>query len=234
MSAFGKSRYLVDSPNAVRTIGLLQTEVGLKTRFGDPAKFGEDTGLRLQSLHNTVRDATARVVALADDRTRTEVAKHHAAKLLAEKATKAIGETVKDFSVRSKLLQRGGAQRAERAFAPREGYAHIESEVRQWVREQMKTPDGIGAVSGMMKEDAAFAAIVCHSPHYLVGVAKEVHSKWYMDAVERYVPDAYAMLEESNELSEVVSRAEDSIREINTAFFNAELAKQAETRVEID
>jgi hypothetical protein len=55
-----------------------------------------------------------------------------------------------------------------------------------------------------------------------------------MDAVERYVPDAYAMLEESNELSEVVSRAEDSIREINTAFFNAELAKQAETRVEID
>lgn len=98
----------------------------------------------------------------------------------------------------------------------------------------MKPPDGIGAVSGMMKEDAAFAAIVCHSPHYLVGVAKEVHSKWYMDAIERYVPDAYAMLEESNELPEVVSRAEDSIREINTAFFNAELAKQADTRVEID
>jgi hypothetical protein len=46
--------------------------------------------------------------------------------------------------------------------------------------------------------------------------------------------DGDAILEECNELSEVVSRAEDSIREINTAFFNAELAKQVETRVEID
>lgn len=55
-----------------------------------------------------------------------------------------------------------------------------------------------------------------------------------MDAVERYVPDAHRMLEESNELSEVVSQAEDRIRENNAAFFNAELAKQAETRVEID
>ena len=42
------------------------------------------------------------------------------------------------------------------------------------------------------------------------------------------------MLEKSNKLSEVVNRAEDSIREINTAFFNVELAMQAETRVEID
>jgi hypothetical protein len=234
MSAFGKSRYLVDSPNAVRTIDLLQTEVGLRVRFGDPEKFGEETGRRLQSLHNTVKDVTARVVALADDKTRTEVAKHHAAKQLAEKATKAIGETLKDFSVRSKLLQRDATKRAESAFAPRDGYAHIESEVRVWVREQMKSPDGMATVSGMMKEDAAFAAIVCHSPHYLVGMAKDVHSKWRLDAIERFVPDAFEMLEQSTELAEVVSRAESTVRDINTSFFNPELAKQAETRVEID
>ncbi len=123
---------------------------------------------------------------------------------------------------------------AEQAFAPRPGYGHVESEIRQWMREQVKTPEGMAKVSELARKDATVAGIIYHSPNYLTGINEATHKRMQIEAIERFVPDAYAAINESIELESLSERYEKSIRDIHTSFYSPSLADKVSTRVEIE
>lgn len=101
------SQYLVNSPAAIDTLTALQTNTALRARFGDPKRLPAVAN-ELTSLIVRVNANVSSVVALAQDATRTEVAKHAAAKELAQRATKAITDTAAALKVRAAILQSDG------------------------------------------------------------------------------------------------------------------------------
>ncbi|MBB4020031.1 hypothetical protein GGR16_005093 [Chelatococcus caeni] len=226
------SQYLVNSEKAANTLTMLRVEAGLKARFGDPKRF-PSVAHELTSLHVRVRANAESVVALAKDATRTEVAKHAAAKELAQRTIKAIGDTAEALKARAAILQSDGQAKADHFFAPQPGYSHIESEVRTWLREQVKSETGLGKVLSLAKEDQILASVIYHSPHYLTGLAPDLQAKLRLDMTEHFVPEAFALVNEGVEIEAVASRYDKTTREINAAFYTPAIADQANSRVEL-
>ncbi len=178
---------------AANTLVALQTNSGLRARFGDPQKLPA-VAHELTSLHTRVGAYVESVVALAKDATRTEVAKHAAAKELAQRTIKAIGNTAEALKTRAAILQSDGQSEADHFFAPQPGYSHIESEIRTWVREQVKSETGLGKVLSLAKEDRTLASVIYHSPHYLTGLAPDLQAKLRLDMTEHFIPEAFALV----------------------------------------
>lgn len=160
--------------------------------------------------------------------------KHGIAKDLAERSSRAIEKVAGEIKAKVAHLQNRGAAMAEEAFAPRPGYSHLESEIRGWVREQVKTPEGMAKVSDLVKKDATVAGIIYHSPNYLTGINEATHKRMQIEAIERFMPDAYAAINESIELESLSERYEKSVRDIHASFYSPHLADKVSTRVEID
>lgn len=226
------STFLVNSEKAVNALIALQTNVGLRARFGDPERL-PSVATELTSLHARVGTNVSSVVALAKDATRTEVAKHAAARELAQRATKAIADTAAALKARAAILQSDGQSKADHFFAPQSGYSHIESEVRTWLREQVKSESGLSKVMSLAKEDRTLASVIYHSPHYLTGLAPDLQTKLRLDMTEQFVPEAFSLVTESVEIEAVASRYDKAIREINTAFYTPTIADKANTHVEL-
>lgn len=226
------SQYLVNSDKAANTLVALQTNSGLRARFGDPKKL-PSVATELTSLHTRVGANVSSVVALAKDATRTEVAKHAAAKELAQRTIKVISDTAEALKARAAILQSDGQAKADHFFAPQPGYSHIESEVRTWLREQVKSETGLGKVLSLAKEDQMLASVIYHSPHYLTGLAPDLQAKLRLDMTEHFVPEAFALVNEGVEIEATASRYDKTAREINAAFYTPALADKASTRVEV-
>lgn len=226
------SNYLVNSEKAVNALVALQTNAGLRARFGDPKRF-PSVAHELTSLHTRIGAYVSSVVALAKDATRTEVAKHAAAKELAARAAKAISDTAEALKTRASILQGDGQAKADYFFAPQSGHSHIESEVRAWLREQVKSETGLGKVLSLAKEDRTLASVIYHSPNYLTGLAPDLHIKLRGDLAEHFVPEAFALVNEGVEIEATVSRYDRTVREINAAFYAPTLADKANTHVEL-
>ncbi|MFT3973421.1 MAG: hypothetical protein QM699_08220 [Amaricoccus sp.] len=226
------SQYLVNSEKAANTLVALQTNSGLRARFGDPQKLPA-VAHELTSLHTHVGAYVESVVALAKDATRTEVAKHAAAKELAQRTIKAIGDTAEALKTRAAILQSDGQSKADHFFAPQPGYSHIESEIRTWVREQVKSETGFGKVLSLAKEDKILASVIYNSPYYLNVPAPDLQAKMQLDMTEHFIPEAFALVKESVEIEATASRYDETAREINAAFYTPALADKANTRVEL-
>lgn len=224
--------YLVHSREAIETLVSLQTETGNRSRFGNPEKF-KTMGDRIAELHRTVAENTVRAAALAGDMTRTEVVRHMEAKKLAERVSQAIRTVAQEIKAKAEYLQVRGQEVADEALAPRAGYAALDSEIRGWMREAVKTPEGMAKVSELAKKDATIAAIIYHSPQFLTGLSESLHTKMRLQAVERFAPNAYAMLNEGIELQALAPRYERVVSEIHNAFYSPHLADKGATRVEL-
>lgn len=102
------------------------------------------------------------------------------------------------------------------------------------MREAVKTPEGMAKVSEMAKKDSTIAAIIYHSPQYLTGLSEDNHARMRLQAVERFVPKAYEMINEGVELEGLGKRYEKVTAEVHSSFYAPHLADKGATRVEVD
>ena len=224
--------YLVSHKDGIESLVSLQSDTGNKSRFGNPEKFPHMQG-RIAELHRVVAENTKLVVALAGDMTRTDVVKHVDAKKLAERTSKAIRTVAEEIKAKAEYLQVRGQEVADEALAPRAGFGHLDSEIRGWMRDAVKTPEGMAKVSELAKKDATIAAIIYHSPQFLTGLSEGLHTKMRLQAVERFAPNAYAMLNEGIELQSLSPRYERVVLEVHSSFYSPHLADKGATRVEL-
>jgi hypothetical protein len=80
-------------------------------------------------------------------------------------------------------------------------------------------------------EDKAVAAVVFHSPSFLLDIAPENHTKLRFEATERHVPAAYKMMTDSVALRELPAKYDKTISAVRGSFYLPPVAAQAAKRV---
>lgn len=224
--------YLVPTPQAIEAINAHRSETSLKAAFGSPDKF-PSMGERISELHRTVATNATRVIDLAKDQTRTEVVRHVAAKELATRTAQAIRTVAAEVVSKAEYLQRHGQEVADQTLGPRSGYEWHDMELRNWLRENSRTPEGMGKISELAKSDFDVAAVIYHSKHFLTGLSESLHTRMRLAAVERFVPKAYAALNEGIDLAKLAPRYERTVQQIHSTWYNEGLAAKGATRVEL-
>lgn len=114
----------------------------------------------MNELISLTKANVAKVMALGEDETRMPADLHHAAKTVAEATALAIRTVSAEVKAKGEEKMLAGRDMAEAAFAPRPGYSQLDSEIRLWMKEKVKSPEGLGEVAQMLKTELAIAAIV--------------------------------------------------------------------------
>lgn len=227
-----KGRYLKSDQISVDKLTALSQEPWLKSQFGDPQRFPAVSG-RLNELISLTKANVAKVMALGNDETRMPADLHHTAKTIAEATALAIRTVSAEVKAKGEDMMLAGRDMAEEAFAPRPGYSQLDSEIRLWMKEKVKSPEGLGEVAQMLKQEPAIAGIVYHSPHYLLGIAKTIQAKWQAEAVSSHLPKAAQMLEDGDSLVALSKKYEGVVRDIHQSFYDQGTADKMKTRVEV-
>ena len=225
--------YLVPTPQAIDAINAHRSETSLKAAFGDPGKF-PSMSERISELHTVVATNATRAIGLAQDRTRTETARHVAAKELATRTAQAIRTVAAEVASKAEYLQRHGQEVADQTLGPRSGYEWHDMELRTWLRENSRTSEGMGLISEMSKKDFDVAAVIYHSKWMLTGLSESLHTRMRLSAVERFAPKAYAALNEGIDLAKLAPRYESVVKSIHSSWYNEGIAAAGATRVELD
>ncbi len=224
---------LVQSEAASSFLSLAATETGRKAFLGDPEKYESGVGPDITNAGIALRDGVETIGRLLNDATRNEVQRHEAAGVVAARTVEALQKAKAAIESRAEILFSDGAAQAEREFTPRASHASLESEIRAYIREQAKQPDGPAKVRAAMLESKDVAAVIFHSPGFLVGINAETHSKLRYEAAEKWVPEAYKRMTDSVALRELAPKFDKAAASVRNSFYNPSLAAKASTRVQI-
>ena len=225
--------YLVRSPDATSFLDTAQLDSGLNAFLGDPKAIDANVAPDVASAHMVLKDAAKKVAALVNDPTRTETAKHAAAKQLAEKVTAHLEKSKAAIEQQAEKLRQQSVVQAELELGPKSERAGLQSEIRAWIREQAKDPAGLPAIKAAAADNPDVASVLWHSPRFLLGLAESTHEAMRMEALQSRRPDLYANLSNSVGLVKLAAKYEAAIKKVAPSFYTPSLAEQASRRVEI-
>ena len=226
------STYLVESPQAESFMELASTNTGSAAFLGDPEQFESGVGPDIANAGIALRDNVAKVAALKNDLTRTEVQKHEAAAVLAECTVQALEKAKAAIESRANELWNSAIAQSEIVFAPKSDRGTLDSEIRQYLREQAGKPDGMMKIREAMK-DKNVAGVVMHSPSFLLDMNPLNHQTLKFEIMEQHLPDAYKKQTDSVALRNLPAKYDKAINSVRTSFYNPALAAKASTRVQL-
>lgn len=229
------NRFLVGTEAAASFMTLAATETGAKAFLGDHERYSDtQASTEILNANIALKNGAATIEALAKDETRTVPQRHDAAAKLADRVIAQLTKTKGTVGSTANALYESGVNEADAHFAPKLERGSLDSEIRSWIREQSKLPEGIGKVTALIKEDAAAAGVVFHSPNYLLGIQKELHSKMRFDAVEQHLPAAYKRMTDSLALQELLPKYDRAISSVRTSFYSQAERARMGSRVAVD
>lgn len=226
------STYLVESPQTESFMELASTNTGSAAFLGDPEQFEAGAGPDIANAGIALRQNVAKVAALKNDPTRTEVQKHEAAAVLAERTVQALEKSKAAIESRANELWNSAVTQSELAFAPKSDRGTLDSEIRQYLREQAGKPEGMMKIREAMK-DKNVAGVVWHSPSFLLDINPANHQKLKVEVLEQHLPDAYKKVVDSVALRDLPAKYDEAIKSVRTSFYNPALAAKAKLRVEV-
>ncbi len=226
------STYLVESQQAESLMELASTNPGSNAFLGDPEQFESGVGPDIANAGIALRDNVAKVAALKNDLTRTEVQKNEAAAVLAERTVAQLEKSKASIESRANELWNSAVTQSELTFAPKSDRGTLDSEIRQYLREQAGKPDGMMKIREAMK-DKNVAGVVWHSPSFLLDINPANHQKLKVEVLEQHLPDAYKKVVDSLALRDLPAKYDKAINSVRTSFYNPALAAKAKLRVEV-
>ena len=224
--------YLVESPQAESFMELASTNTGCNAFLGEPEQFESGAGPDIANAGIALRQNVAKVAALKNDPTRTEVQKHEAAAVLAERTVQALEKSKASIESRANELWNSAVTQSELTFAPKSDRGTLDSEIRQYLREQAGKPEGMMKIREAMK-DKNVAGVVWHSPSFLLDINPANHQKLKVEVLEQHLPDAYKKVVDSLALRDLPAKYDKAINSVRTSFYNPALAAKAKLRVEV-
>lgn len=227
------NRFLIGTPNEVRFLEMAATDAGRKAFLGDAEQYDTQVGASIINSQIMLRDSIEKIERLVRDETRTEVAKHGAAEQVANGMLQRLADAKAKIEARSKELLAEGEAEADAAFAPKLERSALDAEIRGWIREQAKTPEGLPKIRAAMERNSNVAAVVYHSDDFLLNLAPEVHNVMKYEVVARHAPTAYKRMTDSVSLSNLLPNYDKVIGSVRKSFYSAVLASKAKQRVEI-
>lgn len=229
------SQYLVNTPHAVSFMELALTDTGTKAFIADETKFDSSVGPLIASTRIALRQGAEKCAALAGDPTRTEVAKHHAAQQVGQAVCATLEKAAETVARRADELIRVGTEEANRGFAIDASRAALDAEIRAYVKDQLKRPDGLGIVKvrELLQSNFNVANAIYNAESFLLGLEPTLHTDWRVKAIESHFPAAYEKVNSGADLQTLPPKFNKAIGSVRSTFFNAALAAQASRRVQV-
>lgn len=224
--------YLVNTEDSQRFLGMASTETGSRALLGDAEAFPA-AGAHMTKAQIELRNAVSKVAALANDPTRTPVQQHAAARELANRTIETLQSSANGIARQSEMMIENAQARANSSFAPRPGHDALNSEIRRWIAEQAKTPEGLMNIRKQMERSEDVAAVIWHSPDFLLNINSDVCETLKYEALQQHYPDIYSDFVAGHMLRDMPKKYQSVIRNVGRFFFNAALAEQVSRRVEI-
>ncbi|EQB07811.1 hypothetical protein L288_09380 [Sphingobium quisquiliarum P25] len=224
-------KLLVQSEPAQDFVRTMGTAVGRKTFLGDHARHPAVMNF-VTASHTAMEAAVEKLKRLADDPTRSEPEKHDAARTLANRLIATLESSHGSMIGTATKMVREASEAVELQFAPNPIRAGLESEIRIWVREEAKAGN-VAAIRKRLEQNPEVAAVIYHSPDFLLGLAEEVHANFKTDAVEKHAPTQYKAIEESLAIEKMAEHYPMVIKSVRMSFFNNAIADKAKLRVEV-
>lgn len=226
-------KYLVGDPQSVTFLDNALLDTGLNAMLGELEKNDAAVAPDIQSARVHLRDAVKKVAALGGDPTRTEVERHAAAKKLADAVGDKLAKTKAAIEERASYVQTTTLQQAHFALGPKSERGSLQSEIRSWVRDLAKKSDGLPTIREALATNDDLAAVLWHSPRFLLGLPESTHEMLRFEALESRKPDLYAALSTSARLEKLAEKYAAAIRRVQTSFYNPATASVASRRVEV-
>jgi hypothetical protein len=223
---------LVQSQAATKFIQNMSLPTFRKVELGDPLKFA-NVNAPVSTAHDAIKSGVEILARLAQDKTRSEPERHEAARTVATRVAAVLQQSQAAIAGTAQRLGEQAMAMVEERFAPKEGRGAIESDIRTWIRETVKLPDGMAQIRQAVTTNSEIAAVVFHSPFQLLGVSEDARRELIRKASITFLPKASALAEEAAELAEMAERYPQVIRSVHASFYNNAVAEQAKTRVEI-
>jgi len=224
--------YLVQSPQAEKFLTLATTDAGRRSQLGDAKKYPR-VSQQITDAHETLRKGVERVTALPQDRTRTDVARHAAAKQIAENTAKQLAFTRNNLATKAEDMMKDGAALADAFFEMRSERSAIDAKMIEWVQGKAQTDGGIAQIRKAAMENPQLAAVVYQAPDFLLGINPTSQQKLRFDVIEKHAPEAFKAMMGGNDLSELVPRFDKAIASVHSTFYNPAMAEQAASRVDV-
>ena len=226
--------YLVNTPNAEKFLTLANTNAGLRAMLGDAdADKFKGMGQTITDAQEVLRKGVERAVALVQDRTRTDVAKHAAAKQIAESTAKQLAFQRNQIAAKAEDLMQDGQAVADAFFEMRGERSAIDAQIMDWVKDQAGKDGGVAQIRKTAMEEPQLAAVLYNAPNFLLGINEKSHAKLRLDVVEKHAPTAYKAMDQGVELQGLVPRYDKAIAGIHSSFYNPTIADQAASHVEV-
>lgn len=222
---------LVTTNTAQDFLRTMNTTVGRKAHLGDPSKHQVVLN-SITAAHTAMEGGIETLGRLADDPTRSEPEKHDAARVIATRTIEALERSRTTIAANAAKIERDATEAIDAQFAPNPNRAGIEGEIRAWVRERAQAGD-VAAIKEQAKTTPEVAAVIYHSPRFLLGLAKDTHESFMVDIIETHAPKQYAAITESGELMKLAERYSPIIKSVRSSFYNQALADTAKRRVEV-
>lgn len=209
------------------------SEVNLRARLGDPDKLLSASSAIRSAQDMTAKNAGIIYHRLPADLTRPSAPEKHAvARELTQTTQAMLRVTAATIRDKAAVLAQRGQERADRALGLSND--RLETEIRAYIRDAVKTAEGMAEVSNLSRSNTKVASVIYDSPHFLLGIGTDLAQKMKLDMVEHWAPDAWADLEECADLRRVLPNYAKVEAEIGSTWYNPQLAAQIDTRVQID
>jgi hypothetical protein len=224
---------LVNSPDANSFRELHSTTAGLKASLGDPEKHDGSVKGAIIAAHRAASEVLSKVAKLPKDETRTTVAKHHTAAEIFVKGEQVILQSQANLAATAAALEAEAEAEMKAGFETDEKRAAIHTEIRAWIRETAKGENGLADIRKAMMNDFEVAAVICHSPRFLLGLSDTPLTNMILEAVKRYKPKANAKLDRAIELKALAKKYSRFVLGLGSSSFNRAMADKYRNRVEV-
>jgi hypothetical protein len=180
-----------------------------------------------------LKEAAKKILALGDDPTRNATERHLAGRKLAQDVEKRLEQTRVAIETHAKQMRESALEEADRFLGPKASRSAIESELRQWVRDQGRRENGIEHITRAMKENAELAGVIYSSPRFLLGLSVNMHERLKFEALEIHAPTIHAKLSNSVGLEKFAERCKTTARRVHQSFYSTAMVAQANKRVQV-
>ena len=225
--------YLVNDPAAVDFLDLANVPSGLNAYLGDPDKSDPMIGADIKGAQIELQHAVKKLQGLAVDPTRTEVDRHIAGKKLASRVIERLTATKTAIEKRAKELESSAIADANFALGPRADKAGLHSEIRDFLLDHARRPDGLAKIREALAESSEMASVLWHSPRFLTGLSEASFETLRVDALKSVRPDLHANISNAIGLTKLAEKYVTAIGKVTRSFYNEQMAKQATRRVEV-
>jgi hypothetical protein len=231
------NRYLNSNPAHIEFLDMARLDVGFMANFF--AMKVEDVaavpGTAATRAKFAVHEAISRLERLAKDTSKTDDAKHEAAKTLFQNVKREVAPSID-------AIRRYGDHEAEAAktqalavLAPNPAKAAVYSEIRAYCFNRRADPDFPAELAMMVRKNVEVARALNDGFGFLAGVSDARHSHLIGDALEAFAPEHIAHMNHAIAVGNEADRMENGLRKLEQAMFASALADRATaSRVDVN